>query len=264
MTTCAQAGDPHRTPAFGPAGRSLGRRGAKLGMAGSILVGTSSWADPGFVKEWYPPGMPARDRLAWYAERFEAVEVNSSFYAVPERSTVRRWAKVTPGRLHLRRQGAPAALAPLGEARVAAARAARGRRDHRPRARGAHPGARAGRGAGAGRRASSRSSEDGQARRLPRPAHAGLLPAQALARRAGRPARGAGAAPGGGRAAPPRLGARRARGRDAALVLRARGGLRVRRRPARRPLPRSCRRSTPSPATTWPTCACTGATPRAT
>jgi uncharacterized protein YecE (DUF72 family) len=67
-------------------------------MAGKILVGTSSWADPGFVKEWYPPGMPSRDRLAWYAERFEAVEVNSSFYAVPERSTVRRWSKVTPER----------------------------------------------------------------------------------------------------------------------------------------------------------------------
>jgi uncharacterized protein YecE (DUF72 family) len=65
-------------------------------MAGTILVGTSSWADPGFVKEWYPPGMPSRDRLAWYAEHFEAVEVNSSFYAVPERSTVRRWSKVTP------------------------------------------------------------------------------------------------------------------------------------------------------------------------
>jgi uncharacterized protein YecE (DUF72 family) len=65
-------------------------------MAGRILVGTSSWADPGFVKEWYPPGMPARDRLAWYAERFEYVEVNSTFYAVPERSTVRRWGEVTP------------------------------------------------------------------------------------------------------------------------------------------------------------------------
>ena len=65
-------------------------------MAGRILVGTSSWADPGFVKEWYPPGMPSRDRLAWYAERFDAVELNSSFYAVPERSTVRRWSKVTP------------------------------------------------------------------------------------------------------------------------------------------------------------------------
>ena len=65
-------------------------------MAGRILIGTSSWADPGFIQSWYPPGMPARDRLAWYAERFEAVEVNSSFYAVPDRSTVERWTEVTP------------------------------------------------------------------------------------------------------------------------------------------------------------------------
>lgn len=65
-------------------------------MAGRIVVGTSSWADPGFVKEWYPPGMPAGQRLPWYAERFEAVELNASFYAVPERDTVRRWVEVTP------------------------------------------------------------------------------------------------------------------------------------------------------------------------
>ena len=65
-------------------------------MAGKIVVGTSSWADPGFVEEWYPEGMPARDRLAWYAERFDLVEVNSTFYAVPDRNTVRRWSEVTP------------------------------------------------------------------------------------------------------------------------------------------------------------------------
>ncbi len=63
---------------------------------GRIVVGTSSWADPGFVEEWYPPGLPARDRLAWYAERFEAVEVNSTFYAVPDRRTVERWVRQTP------------------------------------------------------------------------------------------------------------------------------------------------------------------------
>ncbi|MBA3840853.1 MAG: DUF72 domain-containing protein, partial [Thermoleophilaceae bacterium] len=65
-------------------------------MPGRITVGTSSWADPGFVEDWYPDGLPARDRLPWYAERFEAVELNSSFYALPQRSTVERWAKVTP------------------------------------------------------------------------------------------------------------------------------------------------------------------------
>ena len=63
---------------------------------GRILVGTSSWADPGFIEEWYPRGMAARDRLAWYAERFETVEVNSSFYAIPEVKTVARWVEVTP------------------------------------------------------------------------------------------------------------------------------------------------------------------------
>jgi uncharacterized protein YecE (DUF72 family) len=65
-------------------------------VAGRILVGTSSWADPGFVEEWYPERLPDRERLPWYAQRFRAVEVNSTFYAVPAKSTVRRWAKVTP------------------------------------------------------------------------------------------------------------------------------------------------------------------------
>jgi uncharacterized protein YecE (DUF72 family) len=65
---------------------------------GRIVVGTSSWADPGFVEEWYPQGMQPRDRLPWYAERFDGVEVNSTFYAVPEYSTVARWVEITPER----------------------------------------------------------------------------------------------------------------------------------------------------------------------
>ncbi len=65
-------------------------------MAGTIRVGTSSWADPGFVKEWYPPKMAARERLPWYAEHFEYVELNSSFYAVPDRTTVHKWVEETP------------------------------------------------------------------------------------------------------------------------------------------------------------------------
>jgi uncharacterized protein YecE (DUF72 family) len=65
-------------------------------VAGKIRVGTSSWADPGFVKEWYPPKMAARERLSWYAERFDYVELNSSFYAVPDRTTVHKWVGETP------------------------------------------------------------------------------------------------------------------------------------------------------------------------
>ncbi|MEA2282728.1 MAG: hypothetical protein QOK21_3335 [Solirubrobacteraceae bacterium] len=65
-------------------------------MSGRIRVGTSSWADPGFVEEWYPPGLPAHERLAWYAEHFDTVEVNSTFYAVPGEPQVRGWAERTP------------------------------------------------------------------------------------------------------------------------------------------------------------------------
>lgn len=63
---------------------------------GRIVIGTSSWADPGFVEEWYPHGLAARERLGYYAERFEGVEVNSTFYAVPAKRTVERWASETP------------------------------------------------------------------------------------------------------------------------------------------------------------------------
>jgi uncharacterized protein YecE (DUF72 family) len=65
-------------------------------VSGRIVVGTSSWADPGFVEEWYPAGLPARHRLPYYAERFEAVEVNATFYAIPAESTVSRWVTATP------------------------------------------------------------------------------------------------------------------------------------------------------------------------
>jgi uncharacterized protein YecE (DUF72 family) len=65
-------------------------------VAGRIVVGTSSWADPGFVEDWYPEGMPARERLPWYAERFEGVEVNATFYGVPAEATVVRWVEATP------------------------------------------------------------------------------------------------------------------------------------------------------------------------
>ena len=63
---------------------------------GRILVGTASWSDPGFVEKWYPKGMPAADRLPWYAQHFEMVEVNSTFYSVPDPRMVERWVHSTP------------------------------------------------------------------------------------------------------------------------------------------------------------------------
>ncbi len=64
--------------------------------AGKILVGTASWSDPGFVRSWYPKRLRPHERLGWYAQHFEMVEVNSTFYSVPDLRMVERWCAATP------------------------------------------------------------------------------------------------------------------------------------------------------------------------
>ncbi|MCA9933705.1 MAG: DUF72 domain-containing protein [Ardenticatenaceae bacterium] len=44
----------------------------------------------------YPAGMQPRQYLGYYAERFNAVEMDSTFYATPTEKTVQRWMQVTP------------------------------------------------------------------------------------------------------------------------------------------------------------------------
>jgi uncharacterized protein YecE (DUF72 family) len=65
-------------------------------MVGKILAGTASWTDPSFVADWYPPDVRAADRLRWYAEHFSLVEVNSTFYRIPEARTCQAWCDQTP------------------------------------------------------------------------------------------------------------------------------------------------------------------------
>jgi uncharacterized protein YecE (DUF72 family) len=65
-------------------------------MAAPIRIGTCSWADEALTKHWYPKGVPAKERLPYYAERFSTVEVDSTYYRIPERSMVQGWADRTP------------------------------------------------------------------------------------------------------------------------------------------------------------------------
>ncbi|MFL6039851.1 MAG: DUF72 domain-containing protein [Gaiellales bacterium] len=63
----------------------------------SIRIGTCSWADESLSKLWYPPGVKsAEDRLRHYAQHFDTVEVNSSYYALPAASMATAWADRTP------------------------------------------------------------------------------------------------------------------------------------------------------------------------
>src|SRR6266567_9517676 len=65
-------------------------------MGAPVRIGTCSWADEALTKHWYPKEVPAKERLAYYAERFSTVEVDSTYYRIPERSMVQGWADRTP------------------------------------------------------------------------------------------------------------------------------------------------------------------------
>ena len=65
-------------------------------MAARIRVGTCSWADEALSKHFYPPGPKAGERLAYYAEHFDTVELDSTYYRLPVESMAARWAEQTP------------------------------------------------------------------------------------------------------------------------------------------------------------------------
>lgn len=68
-------------------------------MRERVRIGTASWTDPEFIKAgWYPDGVKsdAAARLRFYAEHFSMVEVNASFYALPDVSTTAAWASRVP------------------------------------------------------------------------------------------------------------------------------------------------------------------------
>ncbi len=63
----------------------------------TVRLGTCSWADEGLLRTWYPRGVStAEKRLRYYAERFDTVEVDSPYYALPDPAVTARWAQRTP------------------------------------------------------------------------------------------------------------------------------------------------------------------------
>jgi uncharacterized protein YecE (DUF72 family) len=62
----------------------------------SILLGTSSFSATGWEGSFYPRGMRSADYLTFYAQHFNTVEVDSTFYACPTARTVSNWDSRTP------------------------------------------------------------------------------------------------------------------------------------------------------------------------
>ena len=59
-------------------------------------MGTSGWQYRDWRSPVYPPGVPQKRWLEYYAERFATVESNNAFYRLPERDTFVEWRARTP------------------------------------------------------------------------------------------------------------------------------------------------------------------------
>jgi uncharacterized protein YecE (DUF72 family) len=61
-----------------------------------IHLGTSAFTASGWQGSFYPVGLKPADYLTFYAEHFDSVEIDSTFYAIPSEMTVKNWANKTP------------------------------------------------------------------------------------------------------------------------------------------------------------------------
>jgi uncharacterized protein YecE (DUF72 family) len=65
-------------------------------MAGRLFLGTSGYVYPHWRRVFYPPALPQREWLPFYARRFATVELNNSFYRLPSKAAFRAWRAAVP------------------------------------------------------------------------------------------------------------------------------------------------------------------------
>jgi uncharacterized protein YecE (DUF72 family) len=61
-----------------------------------VRIGTSSFSETDWVGPFYPRGTKASDFLGYYATRYNTVEIDATYYAIPAASTVDGWRRKTP------------------------------------------------------------------------------------------------------------------------------------------------------------------------
>jgi uncharacterized protein YecE (DUF72 family) len=65
-------------------------------VPGAVHVGTSGWHYKHWKGPFYPADLPASRMLAWYAQHFDTVEINNSFYKLPTEAALESWRDATP------------------------------------------------------------------------------------------------------------------------------------------------------------------------
>lgn len=66
-----------------------------------IRIGTSGWVYDDWQGRFYPEGVKGSDRLSYYAEQFDTVEVNATFYRLPTQNMIDAWNRRLPADFHL-------------------------------------------------------------------------------------------------------------------------------------------------------------------
>lgn len=79
--------------------RALAERAPSPASSGNVRFGTAGWSDPSLSRAalFYPQGVKTPEaRLRHYAEHFQIVEVDATYYALLNAATVARWVQWTP------------------------------------------------------------------------------------------------------------------------------------------------------------------------
>jgi uncharacterized protein YecE (DUF72 family) len=61
-----------------------------------IRIGTSGWYYDHWKERFYPAGLPKSKWFEYYAQHFDTVEINNTFYHLPKEQTLRRWRELAP------------------------------------------------------------------------------------------------------------------------------------------------------------------------
>lgn len=61
-----------------------------------LRIGTSGWSYKDWIGNFYPKDSKQPDWLSFYSEKFNTVEIDSTFYGIPRKTTVENWYKAVP------------------------------------------------------------------------------------------------------------------------------------------------------------------------
>ena len=80
-----------------PAGVKVrAERSGGLSRKGNINIGASGWDYDHWSGPFYPENLKKKRRFDYYAERFDTVEINNTFYRMPGEKTLRSWRDSAP------------------------------------------------------------------------------------------------------------------------------------------------------------------------